>query len=176
MKTGILLGTVLLFFFTAGFTACDNGDMRIWDIYPIVLSISVQDAQGNDLLNPETPGSIAHRDIKALYQGKTYEKDSVVYPTRAYLAQLKGLCIWKGENGLYYLTFGEFDGARTFDNEQVVIDWNDGTEDVLAFSSKLYWNWKKEPVIDRVFFLNGVEIASPCGEFTVIKEPDNGNK
>ena len=38
----------------AGFTACDDSgsDDMIWDFAPIELHIAVQDAQGNDLLNP----------------------------------------------------------------------------------------------------------------------------
>lgn len=175
MKTKILLGTALLLLFTAGFTACDDGDDRIWDIYPIVLSISVQDAQGNDLLNPETPGSIAHQGIKAVYQGKTYEKDSIVKYTKAYLAFFYGVYAWKNDQGNYCLTVGEFDGAHTFDNEQVIIDWNDGTTDTFAFSNKLHWNWKKEPVCDRAFFLNGVKTDLHYGNFTIIKEPVIGN-
>ena len=49
----------------AGFTACDDSgsDDMIWDFAPIELHIAVQDAQGNDLLNPETPGNIAKQGI-----------------------------------------------------------------------------------------------------------------
>ncbi len=170
-----LLGAALLFLFTAGFTACDDNDDKIWDIYPIVLSISVQDAQGNDLLNPETPGSIAHRGIKAVYRGKTYQKDSIAKYTKAYLAFFYGVYTCKNDQGNYYLAVGEFDGADTFDNEQVVIDWNDGTADTFSFSNKMHWNWKKEPVFDRAFFLNGVKADSSYGEFTVVKKPAPGN-
>lgn len=68
--------TLYLLFITllcvAGFTACDDSgsDDMIWDFAPIELHIAVQDAQGNDLLNPETPGNIAKQGIKAIYNGK----------------------------------------------------------------------------------------------------------
>lgn len=44
----------------AGFTACDDSgsDDMIWDFAPIELHIAVQDAQGNDLLNPELPATL----------------------------------------------------------------------------------------------------------------------
>lgn len=134
----------------AGLTACDDsdnggGDDMIWDFAPIELHIAVQDAQGNDLLNPETPGNISKQGIKAIYNGKTYEKDAPVIQTKDYLAHFNGLQTMKFETGKYFLTFGEFNGDDTFDNEKVIIDWNDGTQDVITFSSKLTWKSKINP-------------------------------
>lgn len=174
MKTKHLL---VFFFFTllcaVGFTACDDidteGDDLIWDFYPIVLYISVQDADGNDLLNPDTPNNIAHQGIKAIYKETIYEKDAPVSQTRAYLARLRGLQTIKSKEGVYFLTFGEFAGENTFDNEQVTIDWNDGTKDVLTFSSKLSWKSKKEPVFDRKFCLNGKETEKKNSTFVITK-------
>lgn len=158
-----------------GFTACNNSndegddDMILWDFAPIVLYIEVQDAQGNDLLNPETPGCIAQQGIKAIYNGKTYEKDIPVVQTRDYLARLYGLQTIKSKAGKYVLTFGEFNGDDTFDNEQVTIDWNDGTQDVITFSSKLTWKSEKEPAINRKFYLNGKDTGLEHGSFIIIK-------
>ena len=132
--------TLYLLFITllcvAGFTACDDSgsDDMIWDFAPIELHIAVQDAQGNDLLNPETPGNIAKQGIKAIYNGKIY-------------------------------------GDDTFDNEKVIIDWNDGTQDVITFSSKLIWKSKNKPVFDRKFCLNGKDNGLQFGGFVIIKEP-----
>lgn len=158
---------------TVGFTACDEidtgGDDMIWDFYPIVLYISVQDADGNDLLNPDTQGSIANQGIKAIYKETIYEKDAPVSQTRAYLAHFRGLQTIKSNEGVYFLTFGEFQGEKTFDNEQVTIDWNDGTKDVLTFSSKLSWKSKKEPVFDRKFCLNGNETEKQSSAFVITK-------
>lgn len=162
-----------------GFTACDksdngfdNGDdYVIWDFYPIELSIAVQDAQGNDLLNPETPGNIAKQGIKAIYNGKTYEKDAPISQTKMYLARFYGLQTMKSETGKHFLTFGEFNGAGTFNNEKVTIDWNDGTQDVITFSSKLTWESKNDPVINRKFCLNGEDTGLQFGDFVITKEP-----
>lgn len=91
MKTTKSIGLFLLCIFCCiNFTSCDpannGGDDLIWDFAPIVLYISVQDAQGNDLLNPLTKGSIANQGIKAIYKGETYEKDAPLNErTRAYI-------------------------------------------------------------------------------------------
>jgi hypothetical protein len=173
MKAKYLYGMLLLLLSATGFTACsdDGGDDMIWDFYPIILQIAAQDAQGNDLLNPETPGSIANSGIKAIYKGVTYEKDSIINPTKAYMAHFGGLQTVKAENGQYFLTFGEFNGDDTFDHEEVVIDWNDGTKDVINFSSKLTWKSKEEPVFDREFLLNGKKADTQYGEFSITKDP-----
>ena len=170
MKTTKSIGLFLLCIFCCiNFTSCDpanNGeDDLIWDFSPIVLYISVQDAQGNDLLNPLTKGSIANQGIKAIYKGETYEKDAPLNErTRAYMAYFTGLQTGVSKDGKYYLTFGEFNGDHTFDNEKVEIDWNDGKEpSVITFSSKLTWKSKKEPVFDRKFCLNGQEIDQKQG-------------
>lgn len=172
MKTINWFGILLLFLCAVNFTACngeDVEDMAIWDFTPIVLQISVQDTQGNDLLNPETEGSIADQGVKVIYKEETYEKDSVVSQTKAYLAHFEGLQTIKSDEGKYYLTFGEFNGDDTFDNEQVIVDWNDGTKDTISFSSKLTWRSKNEPDIKRKFLLNGKEVESKYGNFVIIK-------
>lgn len=181
MNAKILFGTLLIFFCAMSFFACDNDDnggndngMLFWDFAPIVLQISVQDAQGNDLLNPEMEGFIGNKGIKAIYRGKTFEKDSVVIPkkiavTRAYLPHFKGLQTWKNDKGRYFLTFGEFAGDDNFNNEQVKIDWSDGTSDVFSFSNHLQWKSNKEPEITRSFFLNGEKKFDKWGIFNIVK-------
>jgi len=172
MKTKNLFATLLLCLSVLCLTACnsnneDENDHLIWDFTPIILGISVQDAAGNDLLNPDTEGSIAYQGIKAIYKGEVYEKDDDTVETRAYSAHFKGLQTIVNNKGIYYLTFGEFNGDDTFVDELVSIDWNDNTIDTLSFSSKLSWKSQKEPVIDREFFLNGEKQESPI--FTIIK-------
>lgn len=176
MKIKHLLAFFMFYLLSAiCFTACDEldteGDDMIWDFAPIVLYISVQDADGNDLLNPETPGNIANQGIKAIYKDNIYEKDAPINSTKAYLARFMGLQTIKSKEGVYFLTFGEFQGEKTFENEQVTIDWNDGTKDILTFSSKLSWKSKKEPVFDRKFCLNGKETEKQSSAFIITKEP-----
>ena len=64
----------------------------IWDIYPTIIYISVEDTQGNSLLDPKVEGNILENGIKIIYQGKTYEKDSLYDGlSRAYLARFYGI-------------------------------------------------------------------------------------
>lgn len=171
MKTKNLIGLFLLLLGMNCFTSCENtsDDLMIWDFTPIVLRVSVDDIQGNDLLNPDVEGSIANQGIKAIYKETVYEKDSAVIATKAYMAFFEGLQTYENKDGKYYLTFGEFNGETTFDKEQLIIDWNDGTQDTITFSSKLRWKAKNDPVFDREFLLNGKDVGSKYGAFTIIK-------
>lgn len=189
MKIKIIIGIFLFFFGINSFIACDDEtiipkkeeekekekeeeeeeERMIWDFSPIILFISVQDSFGNDLLNPETKGSIADQGIKAIYKDIIYEKDSAAPATKAYSANFHGLQAIQNKEGKYYLTFGEFNGDDTFDKEQVIIDWNDGVQDIITFSSKLTWKSINEPVFDREFLFNGKSTESGHSIFTVIK-------
>ena len=50
----------------------NGGTTKIWDINPVTVSVTATDAQGNDLLNPQTPGALEVGKIKALYKGEEY--------------------------------------------------------------------------------------------------------
>lgn len=164
MSYKILWIVILLLSSLLGIVACDDHDddsYMIWDIYPTIISISVEDARGNDLLNPEVEGNIAENGIKAIYKGEVFEKDSVAHRFgRAYMAVFYGLFTDTLTNGKYVLTVGEFAGDEDFENEEIVIDWNDGSQDTIAFDSKFSWK-NKEPFIQRTFYLNGEKTEHP---------------
>ena len=172
MKKKILLLTTLLLSLGT-FTACNNDDGSdgpepgvIWDIIPFCINFQVQDGQQNDLLNPDTPGSLAHQGIKALYGGHTFEKDSLPTnaSTRDILPRFYGLQSVRSSNGKYYLSFGEFASTNSYTDEQLVIDWNDGTpHDTLTFSNRFGWKNHK-PDIHRSVSLNG----TPCAEGMIV--------
>lgn len=159
MRLKSLILTLSLF----GVIAChDNTDRdREWDIYPTIILISVEDPQGNDLLNPEVEGNIADRGIKAIYKGDAFEKDSVVNnASRVYLAVFRGLQTDTLANGRYVLTLGEFAGNKDYRNEEIEIDWNDGSRNTIAFDSKFSWKDDK-PSVERVFYLDGKKTEFP---------------
>ena len=62
------------------------------------------------------------------------------------------------EDGRYALCFGELDGADTYKDATLTLQWGDGTTDVITFSSKLKWKGH-DPVINRSFKLNGTEVV-----------------
>ena len=148
-----------------GFTACEKdgpAEGAIWDFSPINFYFTLTGENGEDLLNPATPGSYAGLNITATYEDKTYEKDvfedNKVPYSRAYFAHLFGIYTTQLEDGRYALCFGELDGADTYKDATLTLQWGDGTTDVITFSSKLKWKGH-DPVINRSFKLNGTEVA-----------------
>lgn len=172
MKLSKIWSMMMLSAAACGLVACsDNNDEvdMIWDFAPISLYVEVQDKAGNDLLNPDTEGSIAHQGIKVTVRGKTYEKDSLandILHSRAYLAVFTGMQTRQKSDGTFYLEIGEFFGDDNVENETAIIDWNDGTKDTLSFSNNLTWPSKNEPAIDRHFYLNGKENGQEAFLFT----------
>ena len=175
MKTHILFSLVIGFLLCLPlFSSCseDNngGDDIIWDFAPINFYMTVQDAEGNDLLSPTTEGNILNQDIKAIYQGKEYKLNELALPdTKAYLATLYGLHVVETEDGRSLLCFGELQGDDTYEDETITLDWGDGTRDIITFSSRLTWNSPEDPEFDRHFYLNGVEQES--SSFVLTKAP-----
>lgn len=169
MKTRCLLVGAMLLSLCC-FTSCNDDENLdgpapgvIWDIAPFGISIEVTDAEGNDLLNPDAENSIANQGIKMIYRDKTYEKDSLVCEvlSRAYLARFYGLQTYQTKDGRYLLTIGEFFGDRDYDNENIILDWNNGTPtDTITFSHKFWWE-NQEPESETTVRLNGVETDNP---------------
>ena len=148
-----------------GFTACEKdgpAEGAIWDFSPINFYFTLTGENGEDLLNPATPGSYAGLNITATYEDKTYEKDvfedNKVPYSRAYFAHLFGIYTTQLEDGRYALCFGELDGADTYKDATLTLQWGDGTTDVITFSSKLKWKGHN-PIINRSFKLNGTEVV-----------------
>lgn len=114
------------------------------DWYPVSVFITVRDKDGRDLLDPSlTDGYVHGTTLK--YKGETFGVRSILtgtstVPTKAYLARMQGLRLAQGplsmspteQRNCYYLVFGEIDGALDLD-EDLVITWKDGTEDVIHY-------------------------------------------
>lgn len=147
------------------FTACEKDGPEegvIWDFYPIQIYFTLTGDNGEDLLDPSTPGTYAGLNITATYGDKTYEtdvfEDNKIPYGRAYLAHLFGIYTTQLKDGRYALCFGELDGADTYKDATLTLQWGDGTTDVITFSSKLKWKGHN-PVINRSFKLNGTEVV-----------------
>lgn len=121
-------------------------DIPIVDWYPVNVILTVQDRNGNDLLDPSHENTFAHGTTLA-YKGETYGVESILNvtpveeaPTKMYLARLYGLQLTRGkvwfseeeQRTCYYLQFGEIDGAKDMD-EDLYIKWPDGSEDVIHY-------------------------------------------
>lgn len=55
-------------------------------------------------------------------------------------------------SGLHVLSIGEFAGDKNYKNEEITIDWNDGSKDIIAFDSELSWKNKKPSVKTNLIF------------------------
>ena len=147
------------------FTACEEdgpAEGANWDFYPIQIYFTLTGNNGEDLLDPSTPGTYAGMNITATYGDKTYIKDvfegnNIPY-TRAYFAKLFGIYTTQLTDGRYALCFGELDGADTYKDATLTLNWGDGTTDVVTFSSKLKWKGH-DPVFNRSFKLNDTQVA-----------------
>lgn len=153
------------FMLSIGFTSCEKDGPApdtIYDFYPIEIYFMVTGENGEDLLNPATPGTYAGLKITATYDGETYVKDvfkgNKIPYSRAYFATLFGIYTTQMADGRYVLKFGELDGADTYKDATITLDWGNGTQDVITFSSRLKWKGQ-DPVFNRSFKLNGKEVV-----------------
>lgn len=162
MKKLFILPVLTVLAFGLTFSSCSNDDDElIWDIMPEEIQIEVTDANGVDLINPNSPNSIADNGIKIEVDGKVYEKDSLPkYYSRAILAEFYGLKSAVRSDGRYVLSIGEFDRAVNCDGKEILVDWNDGSKkDTLLFVNHIKWK-HNEPRITTLVYLNGKETGS----------------
>ncbi len=138
-----------------------NNDGKVWDIYPVVVTVQVVNTGGTDLLNPDNQNSLDSSIIKAVYKGLEYKcnKGLAQANTKAYLPHFYGLRMQKNPIGKYFLLFGEFDGAKSYTNEEVTIFWGDGSSDKIKFNRKFRWKSNGDPSVSQEWFLNGNKVT-----------------
>lgn len=159
-------------------------DDYIWDWYPIVFKISVEDGAGNDLLKN---GTIDPDEIAIEFKGERigvypagyldeFAKNNPgekIKPRKAPGLRSVGPSIEFGaaikilENGRQVLTIGEYSGEHTYNGEEIVIIWPDGSKDTITFSRKFVGCGKNTKVKDTVM-LNGEKIA-PMHSIQIVK-------
>lgn len=127
-------------------TACapsEPDDSIIWDFANHDIVIVVKDAEGNNLSDPAFYGNILTDGVTVEFRGKVYPLTEPAIPTR------ENAAYWYGFRpdtfaGVPVLMFGEFqpDGYR---NEELTINWGDGSTDVLNFDCYVKWTSKNNP-------------------------------
>ncbi|MFI3240540.1 MAG: hypothetical protein R3Y22_08140 [Bacteroidales bacterium] len=133
------LSIYCLLFVSITLSSCKGG--VDWDIAPVTLQIYVQDSDGNDLLNENTPNNILSNDIKVTYNDEEYRvtsEDEEEILNRAYLAHFYGLELTRTISGEYYLFFGEFNGTDDWD-ESLILDLGDGNTYNITFEHDITW-------------------------------------
>ena len=142
------------------FPACGSDEEELnltaTDIPNFSIRILVKSENGDNLFDPAFEGNLLNSNINAVYKEKTYQLKDIqsIYPSRLVGLYYFGLFYGEKVEDKYVLTFGEFSGDVPYENGSVVIQWEDGTEDVITFSSKQV-RGKKGTTIYRSFSLNG---------------------
>lgn len=156
----------------------DPDDYPIVDWYPVNLYVTVQDSQGNDLLDPDhTDNFFAGASL--VFRGRQYDVQGIegnpyyAVNTKYYKPYMRGLLLAHDtlyfskdqKEFCYFLVFGELDGAEDMD-EDIVLQWRDGTSDTIHYhcsDHKVEKNGNGEWEIDcqRDWKLNGTPAANP---------------
>ena len=169
MRNRIFASALVAVVLTMGFTSCskDNGD-RLWDweISPITALLIVENADGQNLLDPNTPNSFVGDTIIAEWMGETYAMtdtipiNSGIARTRVLNAHMYGLLYVFTDDSIPALCLGNIDGAEHYDDEPATIHWPDGSTDVISITASYKWSEKKGPHdFVRKFKLNGKVIS-----------------
>ena len=159
------------------FISCDkeeNDDFVVVDFMPIEFLIHIVNEKGEDLLNPDTKGSIVDEDIRMIYNGKEYslQEDTQKNATRYYLPTFYGLRVSQIQyeespyHNKYFLYIGEFDGAVDCENCTVKVIWGDSSCDTFSYSNKMKRDKKGIHSI-RHFYHNG-KLQEDC-VITIVK-------
>lgn len=112
-------------------TSCGNDDdyeLKIWDFAPTTVSVYVQNANGQDLLDSQTPGNILDDAITLTYNGQTtglnsnpfYEQwndGEAQVASRFYPATWRGVFISQDKNGHNFLCIGEWQTEQNFNDD-----------------------------------------------------------
>ena len=180
MKKNIFTSALVAVVLTMGFTSCekDNGEeLRELDISPITALLIVENAEGQNLLDPNTPNNFVGDTIIAEWMGKTYVMTDTVpinsetARTRAIGTYMYGLIYLLIEDSIPALYFGQINATAHYDDEPATIHWPDGSTDVISITASYKWSEKKGPHdFVRKFKLNGKVISEGVNpQITLVK-------
>ena len=180
MRKSIFASALVAIALAMGFTSCekDNGEeLRELDISPITALLIVENAEGQNLLDPNTPNNFVGDTIIAEWMGKTYVMTDTVpinsetARTRAIGTYMYGLIYLLIEDSIPALYFGQINATAHYDDEPATIHWPDGSTDVISITASYKWSEKKGPHdFVRKFKLNGKVISDGVNpQITLVK-------
>lgn len=147
----------ILIFIVAAISLCSCAKCIDW--VPVTFQIRVQDEQGKDLLDPANDNTWLI-GTKIHYKGVIIDIDETgisAPATKAYPATYQGFRLEKGSD-YYYLAFGEFDGGSEYNEEDMMIQWPDGSINVITYTRKLN---NTTVSAKQTFKLDGVKCSNP---------------
>lgn len=113
-------------------TSCD----KIIDWAPIDLRIYVQDTSGKDLLDPENDNTWAEGTTLTFQGNESLLELNDTPQTKDLPAVYEGFRIEK-DGDRYLMVYGEIYGGNTYRNEEFIIRWPDGTEDIISLTRRM---------------------------------------
>ena len=154
----------------------ENSDM-VYDIAPIVSYIYLEDSDGHNMLDPDArEESFDISQISAEFRGQTYAVDMSRFnetgawiSTKAYMPQFSGLMLQVDRYGKWMISFGELDGTENIANENLVINWGDGSSNTITIFNNFRWKWDGSPVITRRFYVDGKKQDTDIAVFKFVK-------
>ena len=68
------------------------------------------------------------------------------------------------------ISLGELDGTENIDNEDLVINWGDGTTNTITIFNHFRWKFNGSPAITRRFYVDGKKQDSDIAVFKFVKD------
>lgn len=137
-------------------TACDNEKENvIFDYTPVVLTLQMPDQAGQEWLKGLFNDAQKREATTLSFRGQTYPLQIAPRPMRYYLPSFQGFQLQSSKDGQLYLTFGELDGADSY-NEHFLLRWYDGTSDDIHL-----YRLVNQTKVEERWRLNGQKITFP---------------
>ena len=180
MKKTVFASALVAMTLAIGFTSCNKNeddnenDFMIWDFSSLEMLMVVQDAEGLNLLDPNTPNNFVGDTIVAEWMGIKYVADTLRYmQTRVNIGYMHGLVyVQTKADSIPALYFGEISGHEFYDDAPITIHWPDSSKDVVSITASYNWDEKKYPCdFVRTFKLNGKVVSEGNGfpRITIVK-------
>ena len=143
MKKTVFASVLVAMALTMGFTSCNKNeddndyDFIIGDFSPLEVLMVVQNAEGQNLLDPNTPNNFVGDTIVAEWMGEKYVADTLKYmQTRENIGYMYGLVYVKTKaDSVPALYFGSVSGHESYDDTPITIHWPDSSVDVVSITA-----------------------------------------
>lgn len=148
--------TLFLLSFSFGIISCDWDDSMIYDYNPVVLTLQMPDKADQEFLSLLATDDSARQSTILTFQGKQYPLQLAPRPLRYYMPKFEGFQLVRDQQGELFLTFGELDGAKSY-NEHFFIQWGNGKTDDIHLHRRFHY----DSDIETQWTLNGKKTSHP---------------